>query len=412
MLREQLGAADAVVAGLGATIGAGLFAGLAPASSLAGRWLLVAMVVAAVATWCCCCSTCDQSGVFPGSGAGYRYTREQLGRWPGRMAGGLYLASRAAAAAALSGCFGAYVAPDRPALPALAVLVVAVVADAVGVRMPRALTRALTIFVLVVLALVVAACFAIPPPPPTGVPVPSGTPGLDNPGELLPAAGVLFFAFLGFERITAPGTDQSVASRRRLRVVIPVLLAVALITYLAVGAAVLRQLGSTRLALSSVPLRDALDAADAGALDPLVTVAAMVATGVALLLVVGGGRRVADTMATTGDLPAGGPSPVQGSLVRVLVGAGAALCVLFVGPAHSIGLAATCALFYYAFTNASARLLRREDRSWPARTACFGLGFSVLIGMTMPAADLLIALGVAVCALLAGPLVSRLPVHR
>ena len=183
MLREQLGAVDAVVAGLGAMIGAGLFAGLAPASALAGRWLLVAIVVAAVAAGCCCCSTCDQSGVFPGSGGGYRYTREQLGRWPARMAGGLYLAGRAAAAAALAGCFGAYVAPDRPALPALGVLVLAVAADAAGVRPPRALTRALTVFVLIVLALVVAACFAIAPPPPTGVPVPSGTPGLDNAAE-------------------------------------------------------------------------------------------------------------------------------------------------------------------------------------------------------------------------------------
>src|SRR5882762_134005 len=263
MLREQLGAVDAVLAGLGAMIGAGLFAGLAPASALAGRWLLVAMVVAAVAAGCCCCSTCDQSGVFPGSGGGYRYTREQLGRWPGRMAGGLYLASRAAAAAALAGCFGAYVAPDRPILPALGVLVVAVVADAVGARPPRALTRALTVFVLVVLALVVAACFAIAPPPPTGVPIPSGTPGLDNAAELL--------------------------------------LAAALVTYLAVGAAVLRQLGPTRLAVSAAPLRDALDAADASALGPLVTVAAMVATGAALLFVVGGGRRVADAMITSGD---------------------------------------------------------------------------------------------------------------
>ncbi len=212
MLREQLGAVDAVVAGLGAMIGAGLFAGLAPASSLAGGWLLVAMVVAAVAAACCCCSTCDQSGVFPGSGSGYRYTREQLGRWPGRMAGGLYLASRAAAAAALAACFGAYVAPDRPTLAALGVLVLAVVADAVGVRPPRALTRALTVFVLVVLALVVAACFAIAPPPPTGVPLPAGTPGLDDPGELLPAAGVLFFAFLGFERVHRRGIRGQAAA--------------------------------------------------------------------------------------------------------------------------------------------------------------------------------------------------------
>ncbi|HEX9338130.1 MAG TPA: amino acid permease [Pseudonocardiaceae bacterium] len=411
-LRAQLGAVDAVVAGLGATIGAGLFAGLAPASSLAGRWLLVAMVVAAIAAWCCCCSTCDQSGAFPGSGGGYRYTRELLGRWPGRMAGGLYLASRAAAAAALSGCFGAYVAPDRPVLPALAVLVLAVAADTAGVRLPRAVTRALTVFVLVVLGLVVAACFAIPAPPPTGVPIAAGTPGLDNPGELLPAAGVLFFAFLGFEQVTAPGADQPVASARRLRWAVPVLLAVSLATYLAVSAAVLRQLGPTRLAISATPLRDALDAADAGALDPLVTVAVMVATGIALLLVVGGGRRIADVMATVGDLPAGRPRPAPGAAVRMLVGAGAALCVLFVGPAHSIGLAATCALFYYAFTNASARLLSKSERSWPARTACFGLGFSVLIGMTMPPADLLIALGVSGVALVAGPLVSRLPARR
>jgi len=411
VLREQLGAVDAVLAGLGATIGAGLFAGLAPASSLTGRWLLVAMVVAAVAAWCCCCSTCDQSGVFPGSGSGYRYTREQLGRWPGRMAGGLYLASRAAAAAALADCFGAYVAPAQPALPSLGVLAFAVVADTAGVRPPRGVVRALTVFVLVVLLLVVAACFAIAPPAATGVPIPPGTPGLDNSGELLPAAGVLFFAFLGFERITAPGTDQPVVSRERLRVIIPVLLAVALVTYLAVGAAVLRQLGPTRLALSATPLRDALDSADAGAIDPLVTFAVMVATGMALLVVVGGGRRIGDAMATHSDLPTGRPW-AHASVVRVLVAAGALACVLFVGPTRSIGLAATCALFYYAFTNASARQLVRSQRSWPARTACFGLGFSVLIGMTMPPADLLIALGVGLCALVAGPLVSRLLARR
>ncbi|HEX9335152.1 MAG TPA: amino acid permease, partial [Pseudonocardiaceae bacterium] len=64
-------------------------------------------------------------------------------------------------------------------------------------------------------------------------------------------------------------------------------------------------------------------------------------------------------------------------------------------------------LFYYAFTNASARLLSRDERLWPTRTACFGLGFSVLLGMTMPPLDLVIALGVAAVALLAGPIMSR-----
>lgn len=384
-------------------VGAGLFAGLAPASALVGGWLPVAMVIAAVPAVLACCSTGDQAGAFPGPGGGYRYTREQLGRWPGRMAGGLYLTSRVAAAAALAGCFGAYVDPNRPALPALGLLAVVLVADAFDIRPPRGITKALTIFVLVVLALVVAACFAIAPPPPTGVVAPAGTAGLDRPGNLLPAAGLLFFAFLGFERVSAPGTGRAVVPRPK--VVIPVLVVIALGIYLAVSFAVLRQLGPTRLAVSTVPLRDALDAADASALDPVITVAAMVATAVALLLVIGGGGRMADVMATSGDLPSTGRAE-HSALARWLVGGGAVVGVLVAGPADAIELAATCALFYYAFTNAAARLLTREERAWPARTACFGLGVSVLLGMAMPPVDLAIALGVVVLAGAAGPLLT------
>ncbi len=395
MVVERPAIAGPVVAGLGAMMGAGLFAGLAPASALVGGWLPVALVIAAVPAVLSCCSAGDQAGVFPGPGGGYRYTREQLGRWPGRMAGALYLVSRGAAAAALAGCFGDYVDPARPALPALAVLVVVVVADACRFRLSTQLSKVLTIGVLVVLALVVAACFAIAPPPPIGIALPPGTPGLDQPGNLLTAAGVLFFAFVGFEHVTATGLP---ANRRR--VVIPVLVVIALGTYLLVSFAVLRQLGPTRLAVSVVPLRDALDAADASALDPVVTIGALVATAVGLLLVIGGGTRTATAMADSGDLP------VLGTVARVLVAGGAAVGVLVAGPAQAIELAATCALFYYAFTNASARLLGRDERVWPARTACFGLGVTVLIGMTMPPVDLAIALGVTVVAGLAGPLVA------
>ncbi|HEX5118887.1 MAG TPA: amino acid permease [Pseudonocardiaceae bacterium] len=384
-----------MIGGLGAMLGAGLFAGLSPATGLVGRWLPLALVIAAVPAAMSCCSTGDQAGVFPGPGGGYRYTREQLGRWPGRIAGGLYLAGRAAAAAALAGCFGAYLDPNHPVLPALVLLAAVLAADALGLRPTPTVVRTLTVVVLVVLALVVVACFAIPPPPPTGVAPPAGTPGLDDATGLLPAAGVLFFAFLGFEQVTT-GNGRP----RRPRVVIPVLVAVALATYLVVAFAVLRQLGPTRLAVSAVPLRDALDAASAAPLDPVVTVAAMVATALGLLLVVGGGRRTAGAMAAGGDLPG------VATWARVFVVGAGAVGVLVAGPAQAIELAATCALFYYAFTNASARLLSSEDRAWPARTACFGLGVTVLIGMTMPPVDLAIALGVTVVSGLAGPLVA------
>lgn len=59
-------------------------------------------------------------------------------------------------------------------------------------------------------------------------------------------------------------------------------LSVVLVACLAVGAAVLRQLGAPRLALSPTPLLDALAAADASALEPLVLAGVATATGFAL----------------------------------------------------------------------------------------------------------------------------------
>lgn len=392
--------------GLGAMMGAGVFAGLAPASALAGRWFLVAIVLAGAAAACGCCSSCDESGVYPGSGGGYRYTRELLGRGPGRMAGALYLVGGAAAAAAIASCFGAYVAPARPVPAALGALLVAVLADAYGVRFSRAVTRVLVIFVLGALAVVVAACFGIAPPPPTGVAPPAGAAGTDDPAALPAAAGVMFFAYLGFERVTAPGTDQPAASRRRLRVIIPVLLLAATGTYLVVALAVLHQLGPLRLAVSAAPLRDALDAADASALVPIATMAAMVATGCALLAVLGACRRTAEEMAGGGDLPVGERPGARRAAVTAVLGVGAAIGLLVADPTRLIELAGTCGLFYFAFTNSAARLLAREERSWPVRSSCFGLLLCVVLGMAMPAADLVIALGAVAVGALLGPAVA------
>lgn len=388
--------------GLAAMLGAGVFGGLAPAAGLAGRWLLVGIVIAVLPAFCSAVSTSEQARAFPGAGGGYRYTRDQLGRWPGRLAGGAYLMGRLAAMAAIAGCFGDYVLPGEPMPAAIGVLVFAVAADAAGLALPPAVVRLLVGFVLVVLGVVVAACFAIAPPPPTGLPRPAGLPGTDDPGELGRVAGVMFFAFLGFERVTA------LPAERRSRALLPVLLVVALGGYLAVGAGVLRQLGAARLALSPVPLRDAVAAADGAPLVPLVTAGALVALALALFMVVGGTRRTIDAMAHAGDLPGvlavprrSGGQPVAAA---ICVGAAGLVGVSLLRADTAVELGATCMLGYYAFTNAAARLLRREDRAWPARTACFGLGLCVVIWLTMPPIDLTVAVGAMVLGAAVAPL--------
>ena len=381
-------------------IGAGVFVGLAPAAGLAGRWMLVGLAVAALAALCTACSTTDLARACPGVGGGYRYARDLLGRWPGRMSGGVGLLGRVAAIAAVAGCFGAYVVPQRPLTGALGAVGLAVVAEVASVRLPVLLGRVLVGVVLVALAVVVVACFAMPALPQVGGPLPAGVPGADNPVELLPAAGVLFFGFLGGE--------GGGGGRQRVKLAVPVLILVALGTYLAVGTGLLRELGPTRMALSPDPLRDALAAAHASALGPILTAGIAAGTLGVLLALVGGTRQTAQAMADAGDLPgvfgSGGiERTVAGALTVGAAGAGA---VLLLAPVAAIELAATCGLFAAAFTNAAARLLERHERAWPARTACFGLGLSVLLVIAMPPVALalsVLAMGIGAAI---GPLVA------
>jgi APA family basic amino acid/polyamine antiporter len=108
-------------------------------------------------------------------------------------------------------------------------------------------------------------------------------------------------------------------------------------------------------------------------------------------------------MADAGDLPTSLDRTAVGAIV---VGLGGIVAVLLLAPVAAIELAATCALFAAAFTNAAGRLLERHERVWPARTACLGLGLSVLLVVAMPP----VALAVAVLAMgvgaAVGPLVS------
>lgn len=397
-LRERATTTTGVVGGAGTMLGAGVFVGLAPAAGLAGRWMLVGLAVAALAAVCTACSFTDLARAYPGLGGGHRYARDLLGRWPGRMAGGVGLLGRIAGIAAIAGCFGIYVTPRHPHLGALVVILLAVGAELAALRLPPVLSRVLVAVVLLALIVVVIACFAMPVPPQTSVP---GRPGTDDPAELLPAAGVLFIGFLGGDRGRAEG-------RSRPKMLVPLVILAALGTYLAVSTALLRELGPTGMALSPDPLRAALAAANAAALDPILIAGVAAAAIGVLFALVGGARQTMQAMADAGDLPtAFGSGGFNKTLAGTLtVGVAGVLATVALTPVAAIQLAATCALFAAAFTNAAARLLERHERVWPARTACFGLGLTVLLVVAMPPVALALAvLAMAVGAAL-GPLTA------
>ncbi|QFZ17400.1 APC family permease [Saccharothrix syringae] len=387
--------AGAVVLGLGAVLGVGVLTGFAPAAAEAGAWFLPALALAALAALCCAFSTADQHRAHPAAAGGYAYIRNQLGPWPARIGGSAHLVGRAGVAAALAGAFGSYAFPEHRAAAAVGLLAVTAALGASGFRWGTRASLAAVAVALGVLAVVVLACFAVPPP---GNPVTTaGGPGFDG---LMGAASLLFVVFTGFERITAPLPGDRVFGDRVLRFAIPALVGFALVVALAVGAAVLRQLGPARLALSPVPLRDALVAAGGRSVLPLLAVGVAAIAVPALFAVLGSARRTLVGMTETGDLP----RPRAAWPLEVVVPVAAALGASALPPATALAIGACGTAFYYGFTNASARVLLQEDRTWPMRTACLGLGLSVLLAMSAPAEALvatgaLIALGTGLIAL-------------
>ena len=68
-LARRLGLGDAVVVGLGAMLGAGVFASFAPAAQVAGSGLLIGLAVAAVVAYCNATSSARLAALYPESGA-------------------------------------------------------------------------------------------------------------------------------------------------------------------------------------------------------------------------------------------------------------------------------------------------------------------------------------------------------
>lgn len=369
-----------VALGLPAVLGAGVFAGFAPAAGLAGWWVLPALAISAFAALCSAFSTADQSRAYPDVGGGYGYVRAQLGVWPARMTASAHLLGRCAMAAAVALMFGAYVVPDQPLIGALALVVATALLGAVGFRFTAGVSVLVSLVVLGVLALVVAASFSIAPVPSAGE---AGT-----VNELVGVAGLMFMAFTGFEHITAPHRGERQHSPAALKIAIPVLIGLSFVVYLAVGAGVLRQLGSARLALSPAPLRDALAAADASALVPLVQIGAAVAGVAALHFVLASAHRTLTGLVEDGDLP----TRLKPAALMLVAVVGSVLAVVLMPMATALAVGACATLFYYAFTNASARVLLQNDRTWPMRTACLGLGLSVLLAMSLPVPAMLISI--------------------
>ncbi|UQX02475.1 amino acid permease [Streptomyces sp. RerS4] len=383
-LKRTLGVFDAVVVGLGAMVGAGIFAALAPAAGAAGRGLLAALVVAAVVAYCNAHSSARLAARYPASGGTYVYGRERLGPFWGYLAGWGFVVGKTASCAAMALTVGAYVWPGREHAVAVAAVVALTAAGYGGMQKSARVARLIVAAVLAVLAGVVVVCLTSR----------AADPGLLTGGReagpvgLLQGAGLLFFAFAGYARITTLGEEVRDPERTIPRAV-PIALGIALCVYAAVAVAALSVLGSDALAGSAAPLADAVRAAGWPGAAPVVRVGAALAALGSLLALVLGVSRTTLAMARDGHLPralaAVHPRRQVPHHAELAVGAVVAVLAATADLRGAIGFSSFGVLVYYAIANASAWTLGAAVKG--RAVAAVGLVGCVVLACTLPLAS-------------------------
>jgi APA family basic amino acid/polyamine antiporter len=387
-LARRLGAGDAVVIGLAAMIGAGVFATFAPAAAAAGGWLLVALAVAAIVAYCNATSSARLAALYPASGGAYIYGRARLGDLWGYLAGWGFVVGKTASCAAMAWTFATYAAPHQARAVAVGVVAGLTTLNLFGVHKSALATRVIVAFVGTVLVAVAVVGLVGPG---DGLRSLGSGPAVTGWG-VLQAAGLLFFAFAGYARIATLGEEVRNPSRTIPRA-IPIALAITFVVYVCVALAVLATLGPVRLAASPAPLVEAVNVAGAGWLAPLVRVGAAVAAVGALLALILGVSRTVFAMARERDLPAAldavHPQRQIPHRAELAVGAAVIALVLVTDLRAAIGFSSFGVLVYYAIANAAAYTLRKEEGAPLRLIPALGLVGCLLLAATLPATAVL-----------------------
>lgn len=357
-LTRSLGLSAAVVVGVSAMVGTGVFAVWQPALDRAGTWLIAAVVIAGFVAALNATSTARLAARFPHAGGVYAYGRSQIGRPAGVLAGVVFVIGKTASASAAALTIGLYVWPENSIVVALVAIAVSLVLNLRGVVRS---TRVAAVMVVIVIAMLLL--FA-------GVagnrlmtaPLGGSTLTETDAVGVLAASALVFVAFAGYARITVLGEEVRNPARVIPRAV-AVSFAMVLALYLIIGLTV------TEAANRGVPIGIAAlsDIAKAEVGEWLVSaliIAAVLAAGAVLLSLVAGVGRTLFAMADAGDAPGWFAAVGHRSRVpyraEIAAAMGAAILVALGGLVLALGISAAMILTYYAISHLAAMRLDRR----------------------------------------------------
>ena len=406
-LKRSLGLVDAVGIGLGAIIGAGIFVVIGVAAGVAGRGLLLSLVIGALVATANALSSAQLAAAYPQTGGTYEYGYRVLTPTVGFTAGWLFIVSKISAAGAVALGLAGYIETLLPGMrPRLAAVVVVLLFTALnyfGIRRSSAanllivaisLAALLTFTVWGYSALRARAIFEV------------GTPGA---GSILQGAAIIFFAYTGYARVATLAGEVREPQRTIPRAII-LTIAGAVLLYLAVAWVALRAVGSGALASSPAPLHLAAGSIGGEALQVIISVGALTAMLGVILSQLLGLSRMVYAMAGRRDLPSylDHVHPVHGAPDRavLVIGAIVAMVTLTIDLGPVAAAASFSILVYYGIANVASLRMPRAAKRFHDGIAWFGLAACVILALSLPRGT--IAAGVAVLAIgLAGRALLR-----
>jgi basic amino acid/polyamine antiporter, APA family len=363
--KRVLGLPQVTMSGVAVIIGAGIFVLLGPATREAGGAVWLSFVVAGVLSALTAFSYMELASMFPKAGSEHEFASQVFPRWVAVVVGWSMAAALVVAGATVSLGFGRYlnefVTVDERVAAAALLLVMAVVSY---LGMERAAWLVISLALIEIGSLVVVMII--------------GAPSIGDHDLLsgsftgvLSAAGLVFFAFIGFDEVITLAEETHNPTWAIPRAL---LLALGISTLLYVGVAVsaVSVLGVDVLAVAERPLAAVGERVVGSWAGSALSAAAMVSTGTTVLLVLTAGSRMFYGMAGADDLPK------FLSVVRLrrvplnalIVTVAAALGLLLLGDLKTLA-SATDALVYLTFlvVNAVVIALRRTmpDRDRPFR---------------------------------------------
>lgn len=390
-LRRVVGLPGAVLLGLGSILGTGIFVSIGIAADVAGKAVVLAVLLAAIVATFNGLSSAQLAANHPVSGGTYEYGYRWLGPWLGFSAGWMFLCAKTASAATaalgvagyLLHVFGRSDPTMRTVLGLVATFVLTVVVAGGMKRSNR--TNAVIVSMTLVALVAFVAVGALATLGGVGVTAQANDELLGelvrgNPQSILHATALMFVAYTGYGRIATLGEEVREPRRSIPRAVV-VTLVVSATLYAAVTLVAVATMGADELARATLGTAAPLEAASrrmgVAWLPPVVAVGAITAmTGVVLNLLLGVSRVVL-AMARRGDLPASLATVRRGdgSPARAVVVTGVLIAALVsIGSVRTTwSFSAFTVLVYYGITNLAALRLSASERYYPRIVPALGL---------------------------------------